>query len=599
MSDFNWNDYDVVDEPTSEASTKESDFDWNAYETVAPEISELESGGRGLLQGLTFGFADELSGVGEALWNMSKGDPATFKELYKKYRDESRTNFSDSQKANPLSYGAGELGGGIATMLVPGLGAAKGVQALSKLAVRGAAEGAAYGLGASEAEDVGGMVADTALGGTIGAAMPYAIGGVGKGARAMKNAIPESISSLPGKAASIVKNEISSNPVQKLSKFALNMGLDLPEGMSDVIIKYGKGFKDSKLIEEVGEMSSATVKNLDKKVNELDTIAWKKLDKKDKFGTQNAVNMLDQVLLDHGVYETKGEGDLAKILHPKTSELKKALSKYQEIRESITDYGEKISEYDLKHVIRKVDKELRGQWNKDNTSEASKVLKDVRYKLNESLSHHNPAYGKDMDNLSTMINLRDESRVDLGLDLNFNRTDRTAQKLMGLTKADGKTRLDLKKSRLDQLNEYRPDLDQNQLTLTEEALLAKIDSTTNTGAPMGTTNPFVGAVIGSAGGFGFGGPLGGVAGGLAGLARNKYGRGMAKGILNHGGTKAIKGADQFLAKLPELLPSLPAKYQRQLGPALQRGGNALAVTHFLLSQRDPEYRKLYSDEDED
>lgn len=143
-------------------------------ETSESEIpSKLESGVRGAAQGLSLGFADELAGIlgagGEAIQNPSKlGDLA---ELYRKNRDESRELYKKAQEANPVTYGASEVGGGIASMFVPGLNVGKGIKGAAAL-------GGAMGLGASEADLTKGEIAEAAkdvgkgaaLGGVVGAA---------------------------------------------------------------------------------------------------------------------------------------------------------------------------------------------------------------------------------------------------------------------------------------------------------------------------------------------------------------------------------------------------------------------------------------------
>jgi hypothetical protein len=105
----------------------------------------LESGTRGLAQGASMGFADEATGALEALWDKAtKGDAKGFADLYRQHRDESRANYDAAKKANPGTYGASQVGGAVATSLVPGLGEAN----LAKLGVMGAAQG----LGSSDAD---------------------------------------------------------------------------------------------------------------------------------------------------------------------------------------------------------------------------------------------------------------------------------------------------------------------------------------------------------------------------------------------------------------------------------------------------------------
>lgn len=148
----------------SVAAPNSSENKWKKYSVAeeAPPVDEspgsLESLGRGALQGISLGYADEITGAIEA---------ALTDKTYTQSRDEARASNSKAQEANPWTYGAGELGGGVATLLVPG---AAGVGAGLKGA---AALGAAGALGSSNADltkgEVGGALLDTAIGGTIGA----------------------------------------------------------------------------------------------------------------------------------------------------------------------------------------------------------------------------------------------------------------------------------------------------------------------------------------------------------------------------------------------------------------------------------------------
>ena len=169
-----------------------SDEEMTKMEADAP--SEIDSAARGALQGATMGFADEISGATEALWNVAKGDPRTFGELYRTYRDESRKNFKTAEEANPKSYMAGNVGGAIATAAIPGMGGAS----IGKLALQGAAQG----LGSSEADltegEVGQALKDTAVGAGTGAA----IGGAGKVLSAAGQKAAPYVNKVLGKAAS-------------------------------------------------------------------------------------------------------------------------------------------------------------------------------------------------------------------------------------------------------------------------------------------------------------------------------------------------------------------------------------------------------------
>jgi len=138
---------------------------------------------RGLAQGLTANFADELTGLGEGAYRAATEPDTSFGDAYTQARDESRAAYGDAQEANPMSYTAGEVGGGLATLAVPGLGAgtaAKGAAGLGRTILTGAAQGGLTAAGASQAETPMDIAKDAAKGAGIGAAVPAGLGALGK-----------------------------------------------------------------------------------------------------------------------------------------------------------------------------------------------------------------------------------------------------------------------------------------------------------------------------------------------------------------------------------------------------------------------------------
>lgn len=164
-------------------------------EYVEPEkTSMLESGARGLLQGVSLGFSDEIIGALES---------ALTNKTYKQARDESRANNERAERDNPGTYMTGEIGGGVATAFVPGVG-------LAGNTLKGAVGlGAAAGLGNSKSDltkgEVGGALLDTATGATLGAAGH----GIGKGVgKIYDKVMPENISSkVSGKLAGFAEDK--------------------------------------------------------------------------------------------------------------------------------------------------------------------------------------------------------------------------------------------------------------------------------------------------------------------------------------------------------------------------------------------------------
>jgi len=156
------------------------------------EAVDLNSGSiaDALGQGAMFGFSDEIAGgLGASVNSVANlfgaGSGESFGKAYEGIRDAARYNLKNYQKNNPKTALAAELAGGL---LTGGAGAAragvfKGGSTVGKMAGVGAVEGGLFGAGSSKAEDVGGLLSDTAkgaaLGGVTGGLIP-AIGKVGK-----------------------------------------------------------------------------------------------------------------------------------------------------------------------------------------------------------------------------------------------------------------------------------------------------------------------------------------------------------------------------------------------------------------------------------
>lgn len=152
-----------------------SQFDPQAVKPEDDKKSKIESLARGAAQGASLGFADEITGALESAFS---------DKSYAKARDESRKEYGKAKADNPLTYGGGELGGGLLTTLVPGLNAAKGAKLATQVG-RAALQGGLSGLGSSEADltegDVTGAAKDTAIGAGLGAGLTAVIGGgIGK-----------------------------------------------------------------------------------------------------------------------------------------------------------------------------------------------------------------------------------------------------------------------------------------------------------------------------------------------------------------------------------------------------------------------------------
>jgi hypothetical protein len=129
-----------------------------------PETTQLGAIARGTAQGLTFGFADEITAAAES----------AFGRDYEEALKETREKYKLAEKERPGAYRTAEIGSGLASVFIPGLGAVTGGKAAiaAGKALRSliqAKRGAELtGKGARAAEAIGTGIAGGALG-SIGA----------------------------------------------------------------------------------------------------------------------------------------------------------------------------------------------------------------------------------------------------------------------------------------------------------------------------------------------------------------------------------------------------------------------------------------------
>jgi len=132
------------------------------------QFSKTESALAGAAQGVGYDFLDELYGARKGAQDVLVGD-SKFTELpdrYRARRDEARKYYADAQKQNPVSYGTGNVAGGVGSAFIPGYNLARG----GKLASAALSSGVA-GLGASEGESTLSNLRDAGVSAGTGAAL--------------------------------------------------------------------------------------------------------------------------------------------------------------------------------------------------------------------------------------------------------------------------------------------------------------------------------------------------------------------------------------------------------------------------------------------
>lgn len=194
-----WDDYPDAQPSSQNASSQQQDKPWysTAFSDTKNEVGAGTAAVRGVGDGITFGFQDELiAGLDAAVQPLvsipENGSSAeTWRQRYDENVANQRAQLKAGQDQHPVASIAGSVVGGIAPALVTGgasLAATTTGRAVARGAGVGAAYGGAYGLGSAEG-DVGDRVPSAlqgaALGGLVGGAVPAVIGA----AKGVKNAV--------------------------------------------------------------------------------------------------------------------------------------------------------------------------------------------------------------------------------------------------------------------------------------------------------------------------------------------------------------------------------------------------------------------------
>lgn len=180
---------DKQEQPTLDLSgfdqavqSKQPAIDLSGFDQAQQEQpSAVEAFGRGVAQGATLSWADEITAGIESL---------VTDKPYRQALEESRKEYEKSAKARPGATLAGQVVGGIGTALIPGLqvaSVAKGASFAKTMAAAGKAGavfGGIEGAGRSVAQTADEIMKDAAQGAAIGAAASIGLGAAGKGVQA-------------------------------------------------------------------------------------------------------------------------------------------------------------------------------------------------------------------------------------------------------------------------------------------------------------------------------------------------------------------------------------------------------------------------------
>lgn len=253
MADF------ISDDEMQKLEGSSSDF-ISDEQMEAMQPSQLESGLRGIAQGLTYNLADEVVGGAQAFGDLFQpsNEFSDFPELYAKRRDESRAAYDAAQEVNPKTFMAGNIGGSLATSFIPGLGvlnAAKGATTAGRVGIA-AVQGGLSALGSSRAENALEMARDTAIGGATGAAFQ------GLGEKVIGPAVGKVGQLLNASKDSLMKKAVGATGAQA-AKFS-----DDAAGEMSNYIKFGD--TPEKIASRISTAKKAAGENISNQLSKLD-----------------------------------------------------------------------------------------------------------------------------------------------------------------------------------------------------------------------------------------------------------------------------------------------------------------------------------------
>lgn len=534
--------------------------DWK-IKNEAKKPSYFESSARGGVQGVSLGFSDEAmaathaAGLDEIEYDdmgmpirstLPDGTKHVKGDVQRKYvatRDAERAKNQEAQEANPDTYLAGNIAGGV---LLPGS---------SAKAIMG--QGAAMGLGNSEAEDLTGMAKDTAIGLGAGAAGIGVAKAVGTGTKYVAEKIPDA--------------------AKKTARSMVKHGLDVPEDVIKAIEADDgilKAAKNAKSVNELTDVIEEGVKNTQGKISKLDSKAWDHLDYLDYHDVAPTLGK-DPGSMFHDVggqlieeFKLEGSNQAAQ---------KSALKALQ----SAMDDAKAVKTFtDIKELVQSIDKNIN--WDSPSDSLKNSVLQRFRTELDKVMKSYEP-YEDAMKGVSELTDSLSQVKNKMGLKpaadelggKTLQASDRTTTQLQTQIRQALDDKGKFIREKLDAVVPgVRKDLEAASLKQALEKDTARGSrSTIGYGTVFGT--------LGLLGGVTSGGVLAGL-GAASGYARDKFGREIGANIiqsLEHGGFGKV------IDKFPQ--------YSKVLVDAAARGESALALTHYLLMKKDELYKVAF------
>lgn len=536
-----------------------------------------DAGMRGVVKGSTLGFGDELYGLVGAAVNPTNSTE-DFSHRYHEARDYARNRDAQAEQAHPVVSAAGQAAGGLATAFAPGLGAlnaGKGA-GLIEMGAKGAAQGALAGAGdAKEFTDI----PDAALhGAVVGGALGAGLGAAGKvGSAVLYAAKPARVASVllnvPEEAvqryinspASVNAARPRSEIVQDFLKRAEALKQDVVGGSKasrDILTNEGKTISGSELADIFDRHADEIATRSEGVMDDPQQLAaYKWLKSKAQAYRPSIPEDVTDGLADHFEHHAAG-------FQMEVPQLPPGMTARQALE---AEADKQLTTNRVKDLVQGLQNRTQYETAPGQFADVSDLVRQkVATDVNARLKATSPAYAKQMQSVAKdtglLNDVGDLAKSPQGFDNLLRRTQR------------GNT-----PHIMDSLNQFDQRTGGGMMSeLGDSAVKDAMDRTATNGSRNVNLHSGVAESVGAA----LGGPHGWAAGKLLGVlggaSVDKYGPAMARG--------AVDGASKIQSMLnsSEGLQTL-GKYAGPLMDAAKRGNQSLAVTHFVLSQTDPNY----------
>lgn len=564
---------DIFAPPTSQelamfAPPTQAELSANSSSSSEAAPGYGESALRGFAQGASLRFADEIAGGAGALSDAAKqGSVSDLVANYIKNRDAYRAEDARAQAANPKTFEASQLGGGLATAFIPGLN-------IGKIASLGGRALAAGGLGAIAA--IGNSKADLTQGDIGGAAKDAALG-FGTGA-VLQPAIEKVVAPAIGAAYSGAKGFAGS-----LGKKVLNAGFDVPEEVSSRYLANPEAVNNALPTEGVAQKIADTLGEVRSDTGAANEAALSTLSSdrpNSGMSVRDAVDLLNKF----------GSGDSG------AKQLAQRLNEEFIQRNSgagLTGTPEANAGFLNEEEMHEVKKTLQGlaDWKSPLPTADQAGARLAAGDINQTLKSDNQDYQTAMGDLAQNIQSKNALAQKFAIapdysganDSGFTYTDRTLSAIKDLVRNNKVDRARI----LDGLK------DQGYGDLAEDIKNSLANEKLNgPGIPNGSRKAVSFGNAGMAAGSGIGYYVGGGSGAVVGGVLGKgIGSVIGAGADKYGPQIAKAGLDATI--LMKQLSESPGaqKFVGAIQSAASRGQGALAATHFILSQTQPDYQK--------